>query len=101
MLGDRPRHKRWAEAGVHSTRGRERKVPDLGLTCTDIPLVSADVKSLLESGNFCTSKLAALTSEPSGAQETAASQNPAPRETGMAVAAAAAAVAGFVFAAMQ
>ncbi|KAK2024116.1 hypothetical protein LX32DRAFT_643951 [Colletotrichum zoysiae] len=67
--------------------------------CTDIPLVSAEVKSLLESGNLCTSKLAALTSEPSGAQETATSQNLAPRETGMAVAAAAA--AGFVFAAMQ
>ncbi|KAK2049122.1 hypothetical protein LZ31DRAFT_549773 [Colletotrichum somersetense] len=27
--------------------------------CTDIPLVSAEVKSLLESGNLCTSKLAA------------------------------------------
>ncbi|KAK2052309.1 hypothetical protein LY76DRAFT_598704 [Colletotrichum caudatum] len=67
--------------------------------CTDVPLVSAEVKSLLESGNLCTGKLAALTSEPSGAQATAASQNLAPRETGMAVAAAAA--AGFVFAAMQ
>ncbi|GKT40540.1 uncharacterized protein ColSpa_00721 [Colletotrichum spaethianum] len=67
--------------------------------CTDIPLVSAEVKSLLESGSFCTSKLAALTAEASGAEKTATSQNLAPRETGMAVAAAAA--AGFVFAAMQ
>ncbi|KAK1994186.1 hypothetical protein LX36DRAFT_660821 [Colletotrichum falcatum] len=68
--------------------------------CTDIPAVSAEVKSLLESGAVCTSQLAALTGEPSAAQATAVSQNLAPRETGMAVAAAAAA-AGFVFAAMR
>ncbi|WYZ42446.1 hypothetical protein EsH8_VI_000145 [Colletotrichum jinshuiense] len=62
--------------------------------CTDIPIISAQVKSLLASGGYCSSKLAALTSEPSSA-----SQNIGPRETGMAVAAAAA--AGFAFAAMQ
>ncbi|GKT89221.1 hypothetical protein Ct61P_07071 [Colletotrichum tofieldiae] len=72
---------------------------DMWHECTDIPLISAEVKSMLESGSFCTSKLAALTSEASGAEKTAVSQNLAPRETGMAVAAAAA--AGFVFAAMQ
>ncbi|KZL83083.1 hypothetical protein CI238_09324 [Colletotrichum incanum] len=72
---------------------------DMWHECTDIPLVSAEVKSLLEAGSYCTSKLAELTSEASGAEKTAASQNLAPKETGMAVAAAAA--AGFVFAAMQ
>ncbi|KAK1689658.1 hypothetical protein BDP55DRAFT_725798 [Colletotrichum godetiae] len=56
--------------------------------CTDIPIISAEVKSLLASGGYCSSKLAALTSEGAG-----------PRETGMVVAAAAA--AGFVYAAMQ
>ncbi|KAK1595578.1 uncharacterized protein LY79DRAFT_102058 [Colletotrichum navitas] len=66
------------------------EIRDFWHECTDIPAVSAEVKSLLESGNLCTSNLAAITSEPS---------NLAPRETGMAIAAAAA--AGFAFAAMQ
>ncbi|KAK1959697.1 hypothetical protein LY78DRAFT_663076 [Colletotrichum sublineola] len=59
--------------------------------------MSAGVKSMLGASECCTSYLAAFTGEPSGAQRTAISQNLAPRETGMAVAAA----ASFVFPAMQ
>ncbi|OHE98493.1 hypothetical protein CORC01_06284 [Colletotrichum orchidophilum] len=81
--------------------------------CTDIPIISAEVKGLLASGGYCSSRLAALTSEATGAEATeakatgaaatgaatTASQNAGPKETGIAVAAVAA--AGFVFAAMQ
>ncbi|KXH25498.1 hypothetical protein CSIM01_09293 [Colletotrichum simmondsii] len=66
--------------------------------CTDIPIIAAEVKSLLASGGYCSTKLAALTSE-GAAGATGTSKGAAPRETGMAVAAAAA--AGFVYAAMQ
>ncbi|OBR04488.1 Infection structure specific protein [Colletotrichum higginsianum IMI 349063] len=83
---------------------------DVWHECTDIPLVSAEVQSILQSGGLCSSKLAELTSEGSGtaaatgttgagAGAATATPNFAPRETGMAFAAAAA--AGFVFAAMQ
>ncbi|KXH68428.1 hypothetical protein CSAL01_12371 [Colletotrichum salicis] len=80
----------WAATAsvANSTTAHMSEMRAVWHECTDIPIISAEVKSLLASGGYCSSKLAALTSEGAG-----------PRETGMAVAAAAA--AGFVYAATQ
>ncbi|WDK19456.1 hypothetical protein CGRA01v4_10743 [Colletotrichum graminicola] len=85
-----PVYTSWSNSVMSWQTAHMSELRDFWHECTDIPAVSAEVKSLLEAGSFCTSRLAEITSEPS---------NMAPRETGMAVAAVAA--AGFVFAAMQ